>query len=369
MREDNSIKTGIELIVESGVKFSDIHISEGCHLRVRGSDVSIKTNEATPVITRDDIVDFFSASAERKGIDLLDSLSKKDDVNVSLTISINGEEYRFRSSIFCSREKYRAVIRKNDSGIVPFDNLGFGAAGEKIKKLCEATQGIIFVTGATGSGKSTTLASILDVINGRLNGHIITIEDPIEFTHDERECIISQREVGVDVPSFKEAVRGAMRQDPDVIMVGEIRDRETAEAALRASLTGHLVLSTLHTNDATQTIQSFVQIFEAEERSRIQSTLSAALLGIISQALDKDLNNNRILLSELMIATPAIRTTISNGQFQQLHNKISESYGSHGNYLMAHHVKLLLSQKKISPDVARKYFEMSPDSGYKNITL
>lgn len=369
MREDNAIKTGIELIIESGVKFSDIHISEGNHLRVRGGDVSINTNKDTPIVSKADIIDFFSQAAKRKGVDLLESLGNKVDVNASIVINVGGNDYRFRSNIFTSREKYRAVLRKNDSKIVPFDSLGFGVAGDRILKLCSATQGIIFVTGATGSGKSTTLASILDVINHRLHGHIITIEDPIEFTHDDHLCTVSQREVGVDVLNFKEAVREAMRQDPDVIMVGEIRDRETAEAALRASLTGHLVLSTLHTNDATQTIQTFVQIFEAEERSRIQSTLSAALLGVISQSLDKDTENNRILMSELMIANPAIRNTISTGQFHQLHNKISESTNSHGNYLMAHNTKQLLSQKRITPEVARKYFEMSPDTSYKKLIM
>lgn len=365
MRDDNAIKIGLTRLISSGVKFSDVHMCEGQCFKIRGSDVAITNYPDSPVVNREDFLDFFSEYAEKKEINLKETLAVNVDVDMSADLIVNDKEYRFRVSIYKSRELIRAVLRKNDSGIVAFEDLGFGPAAEKIRSLCRYPQGIIFVTGATGSGKSTTLASLIDIINEEIQGHIITIEDPIEFIHKDKKSVISQREVGVDCGSFGKALKSSLRQDPDVIMVGEIRDQETAEIALNAALTGHLVLATLHTNDATQTIQRFIQMFPEQERSRVQSTLAAALVAIISQALDKDLNNNRILISELMIATSGIRSTITTGQFVQLPNKITESYNTIGNYLMAHNVKMLLSQKRISPEVAKKYFDLSPDSSYK----
>ncbi len=365
-----NLSTEIIKLVESGVKFSDIHITEGEVICVRGSDVSISDVDGGGVITRDDIIEFMDEPARKKKIVLEDKISNNEEIDVSVQMEFSGKKVRFRVNLYKSRERLEMVLRKIDEKIVPLSDLGFGLdTTNRIKDLCNKGQGIIFVTGATGSGKTTTLGSMIDEINSSHRGKIITIEDPIEVVHEKKMSKVSQREIGVDTLSFGNALRAALRQDPDVIMIGEIRDRETAEIALNAALTGHLVLATMHTNDASQTIQRFVQMFESEDRSRIQSILSAALLAVISQTLERDVNKNRILISELMIANSAIKSSVSNGAYHQIPNLISESSNTLGNYLMGKKALGLFMEKKISKDVAKKIIDMSPDAKSLNDQL
>lgn len=367
---NQNISIEIIKLINSGVKFSDIHITEGEVLSIRGADVSIVSVDDSNIIARDDIIAFLDEPAKKKRIVLEEKISNNEEIDVSIEMDLVDKKVRFRVNAYKSRGKLEMVLRKIDEKIVPLSDLGFGVdTTKRIKELCSKGQGIIFVTGATGSGKTTTLGSMIDEINNSYSGKIVTIEDPIEVTHKNIKSKISQREVGVDTLSFGNALRAALRQDPDVIMIGEIRDRETAEIALNAALTGHLVLATMHTNDASQTIQRFVQMFESEDRSRIQSILSAALLAVISQTLERDVNKNRILISELMIVNNQIKVIISSGGYHQIPNAISESSNTLGNYLMGKKALSLFMEHKISKEIAKKIIDMSPDAKSLNDQL
>lgn len=360
----------ISKLIGSGVKFSDIHITEGEVLSIRGADVSISSVSGGSIVTREDIVGFLDEPAQKKKIVVEDKFLNNEEIDVSVEMDFPDKKVRFRVNAYKSRGKLEMVLRKIDEKIVPLSDLGFGLeATKRIKELCGKGKGLIFVTGATGSGKTTTLGSMIDEINDTCSGKIITIEDPIEVTHYNKKSKISQREVGVDTLSFGSALKAALRQDPDVIMIGEIRDRETAEIALNAALTGHLVLATMHTNDASQTIQRFVQMFESEDRSRIQSILSAALLAVLSQTLERDISNNRVLISELMIVNNAIKVIISSGSYHQIPNAISESSNTLGNYLMGKKALNLFIEHRISKEVAKKIIDMSPDAKSLNDQL
>lgn len=367
---DGNLGREIVRLIESGIKFSDIHLVENDVLRIRGGDVKISKVADGAIISRADILEFLDGPTKRKGLVIEDCFSAKDDIDVSCEMDIGGKKIRFRVNAFRARGKLEMVLRKIEDKIISVSDLGFGdAASRKIVELCGRSQGIIFVTGATGSGKTTTLGSMVNEINSSYECKIITIEDPIEVVHENKKAMISQREVGVDTSSFGGALRSALREDPDVIMIGEIRDRQTAETALDAALTGHLVLATMHTNDASQTIQRFVQMFDSEDRNRIQTILAAALVAVISQTLEKDVNNNRILISELMIASNAIKSSITNGQFVQIPNQIMESANTLGNYLMGRKAMELLVQHRITKEVAKKIFDLSSDSKSLNEQL
>ena len=223
---------------------------------------------------------------------------------------------RFRVSIFKERKRYGAVLRQIPSKLMTMEQLGLPPV---VKELLFRPRGLILVTGPTGSGKSTTLASMLDVINQERNVHIITIEDPIEFYHNSKNSLVTQREVGDDVPSFAEAIRRALRQDPDVILVGEMRDLETIAAAITAAETGHLVFGTLHTTGAAETIDRIVDAFPMNQQSQIRTQLAAGLQAVISQILLPKLDENgevhgRVAAFEIMTSTDAIRSRIRDNK-------------------------------------------------------
>ena len=222
---------------------------------------------------------------------------------------------RFRVNAFEQQRGAGAVLRSIAQRVPSLESLG---PGEVFRQLCRLPHGLILVTGATGSGKSTTLAAMIDHLNRSRQQHILTIEDPIEFIHQPARCLINQREVHRDTHSFSAALRSALREDPDVIMLGEMRDLETIRLALTAAETGHLVLATLHTSSAARTIDRMVDVFPAEEKAMVRSMLSESLQAVISQTLVKKVGGGRVAAHEIMLATPAIRNLIRENKVAQM---------------------------------------------------
>jgi len=242
--------------------------------------------------------------------------------NLELDLSFGIEGLgRFRTNVFMQRGAVGCVMRVIPHHVKTFEELGLPR--QVCEGLCEQPRGLVLVTGATGSGKSTTLAAMIDWINQRDAGHIITVEDPIEFVHKNKNCLINQREVGSDTRGFKEALRTVLRQDPDVVLVGEMRDLETIEAALTISETGHLTYATLHTSDAVQTINRIVDVFPAFQQQQIRTQLSFVLNGVFcQQLLPRAGGKGRALASEIMIANSAIRSLIRENKAHQIYSQI-----------------------------------------------
>ncbi len=253
---------------------------------------------------------------------------------------------RFRMNVFYQRGFIGCAIR-----VIPFKILTFDECGLPVKtvvELCRKPKGLILVTGATGSGKSTTLSSIVDKINDERPCHIITVEDPIEFVHKNKQAIIDQREVGQDTRSFAIALKHVLRQDPDVILVGEMRDLETIEAALTIAETGHLVFATLHTSDAVQTINRIIDVFPSHQQQQVRTQFSFVLLGILSQQLiPKVGGSGRVLASEVMIATPAIKSMIREQKVHQIYS-ILQTGTKEGMKTMNQSIYELYTEKHIS---------------------
>ena len=226
---------------------------------------------------------------------------------------------RFRVSIFKQRGNVTMVMRQIPNEIISLDQIGLP---KEIAKLCMYPRGLFLVTGPTGSGKTTTLASMIDYINQRVDHHIITVEDPIEFYHLHKKSMVNQREVGVDVPNFAEAIRRGLRQDPDVILVGELRDLETIETAITAAETGHLVFGTLHTTGAQGTVNRIIDVFPTNQQEQIRTQLSVAIIGILSQALVPKISGGRVAAFELLIVTPGIANLIRENKTFRINSAI-----------------------------------------------
>jgi len=257
---------------------------------------------------------------------------------------------RFRANFFRQRGSVAGAIRQIPTQILSFEELGLPST---IHQLVDKPRGLILVTGPTGSGKSTTLASMVDAINQRRRGHIITIEDPIEYLHTHKNSIVNQREVGSDTATFKDALRYVMRQDPDVVLVGEIRDLETMETALRLSETGHLVLSTLHTNNAVQTIHRVMDLFAGDQQDRVRTQLSFVLEGILSQQLMPRMDGKgRTLALEFMLPNPAIRNLIRDGKIHQIYSQMQMGQTRFGMQTMNQHLFKLWRDRVISREEA-----------------
>jgi twitching motility protein PilT len=225
---------------------------------------------------------------------------------------------RFRGNVFKQRGCVAMVIRMIPFNVRTFQELGLPAV---IAKLSERPRGLILVTGPTGSGKSTTLAAIIDKINKERKGHIITVEDPIEFIHRHQACIVNQREIGTDTKTFANALKYALREDPDVILVGEMRDLETVAAALTIAETGHLVLATLHTNSAAESINRIIDVFPSNQQSQVRAQLAFVLEGVVTQTLlPKAKGRGRCMAAEIMVATPAIRALIRDDKIHQIYS-------------------------------------------------
>jgi twitching motility protein PilT len=256
---------------------------------------------------------------------------------------------RFRVNAFNQNRGAGAVFRTIPSKVLTMDDLGMGKV---FKDISEYARGIVLVTGPTGSGKSTTLAAIIDYINANRFDHILTVEDPIEFVHQSKKCLINQREVHRDTRGFNEALRSALREDPDVILVGEMRDLETIRLALSAAETGHLVFGTLHTTSAAKTIDRVVDVFPAEEKEMVRAMLSESLQAVISQTLLKKNGGGRVAAHEIMIGTPAIRNLIRENKVAQMYSAIQTGAGL-GMQTLDQALKNLVTKGLISPAVAR----------------
>ena len=257
---------------------------------------------------------------------------------------------RFRVNAFNQNRGAAAVFRTIPSKVLSMEDLGLG---EVFRNIADVPRGLVLVTGPTGSGKSTTLAAMMDYLNSTKYQHILTVEDPIEFVHESKKCLINQREVHRDTHGFNEALRSALREDPDIILVGELRDLETIRLALTAAETGHLVFGTLHTTSAAKTIDRVVDVFPAEEKSMVRSMLSESLQAVISQTLLKKLGGGRVAAHEIMLGTPAIRNLIREDKVAQMYSAI-QTGGSIGMQTLDSCLKGLLAKGLISRDSARE---------------
>ncbi|MBL4583045.1 MAG: type IV pilus twitching motility protein PilT [Pseudomonadales bacterium] len=264
---------------------------------------------------------------------------------------------RFRVNAFNQNRGSAAVFRTIPTKVLTMEELGQGAI---FKEIAAIPRGLVLVTGPTGSGKSTTLAAMIDYINDTRYEHILTIEDPIEFVHESKKCLVNQREVHKDTHGFNEALRSALREDPDVILVGELRDLETIRLALTAAETGHIVFGTLHTSSAAKTIDRIIDVFPSEEKTMVRSMLSESLRAVISQTLLKKNGGGRIAAHEIMIATPAIRNLIREDKIAQMYSAI-QTGGSLGMQTLDQCLSNLLSAGLITRDAAREKAK-TPDS-------
>lgn len=258
---------------------------------------------------------------------------------------------RFRVNAFNQNRGAGAVFRTIPSNVMSLEELGCPAI---FKDICENKRGIVLVTGPTGSGKSTTLAAMMDHLNDTIYEHILTVEDPIEFVHESKKCLVNQREVHRDTLGFNEALRSALREDPDIILVGELRDLETIRLALTAAETGHLVFGTLHTSSAAKTIDRIIDVFPAAEKDMVRAMLSESLRAVISQTLMKKNGGGRIAAHEIMIGTPAIRNLIREGKIAQMYSAIQTGQNI-GMQTLDQNLKVLLSQGMITKADASIY--------------
>ncbi len=296
----------LKLMVETGA--SDLHLSAGLPpmLRIHGDLQRVKykalENEELKAM-------LYEITPEEK----IKQFEESGDVDFGFELPGLA---RFRVNIFQQHRGVGAVFRLIPSQVKTVEELGLPPI---LNKLALLPKGLILVTGPTGSGKSTTLAAIIDYANRMRRDHIITIEDPIEFVHQPKNCLVNQREVGVHTRSFASAIRAALREDPDIILVGEMRDLETIELALEAALTGHLVMSTLHTISASQTVDRIIEIFPPEQQAQIRSSLAESLRAVVSQTMFKRIDRpGRVVALEIMIATPAIRNLIRENKTYQI---------------------------------------------------
>jgi len=256
---------------------------------------------------------------------------------------------RFRANVFWQRKGLGAVLRTIPEKILTADELGLP---EGVRRMCMLSKGLVLVTGPTGSGKSTTLAAMVDLINESRNDHILTIEDPIEFVHPNKKSLVNQREIRTNTQSFANALRAALREDPDVILVGEMRDRETIELGITAAETGHLVFGTLHTNSAPKTVDRIIDVFPADEQEQVRSMLAESLKGVIAQVLlrHKD-GNSRMAAWEIMVGTSAIGNLIREGKIHQIPS-IIQTGKKDGMQLLDQHILEFLMSGKITPEEA-----------------
>ncbi len=326
-------------------------------LQSGGSDLHLSTN-SPPQIRVDghlrplDFPPLTAADTKRLAYSVLTDAQKhqfeeKWEIDFSFGIK---DLCRFRGNVFTQRGAVGAVFR-----VIPFEIKSFEALGlpTVIEKLCEKPRGLILVTGPTGSGKSTTLAAMIDKINRERHEHILTIEDPIEFIHSHKNCLVNQREVGNDTHAFSDALRVALREDPDVVLVGEMRDLETIESALRIAETGHLTLATLHTNSASTTITRIVDVFPANQQSQIRAQLSMVLEGILCQSLIPRTNGSgRAMAMEILIPNSAIRNLIREDKIHQIYSSMQTGQEKFGMQTFNQSLAHLVLTRQISQDAA-----------------
>jgi twitching motility protein PilT len=286
---------------------SDVHISAGEApiVRMHGDMKRIEHPPLSPAQVHSMVFDVMS-DAHRK------TFEETNDVDFSFEL---GDIARFRVNVFRTRRGDAGVFRTIPAKVLTLADLNMPPI---MRSLCEKEKGLVLVTGPTGSGKSTTLAAMIDHINGQFEGHILTIEDPIEFVHNSKKCLINQREVGLNTMSFNAALRGALREDPDVILVGEMRDLETISLALTAAETGHLVFATLHTSSAPKTVDRIIDVFPAAQQSQIRTMFAESIQAVITQSLLKRRSGGRVAALEILLGTPAVRNLIRENKVHQI---------------------------------------------------
>jgi len=335
MADEIEMEDLLELVVEEGA--SDLHLTVGSPpvLRINGGLHSIETPPLTGEQT--------------------DSLAKSitDDHHLAILSEKGSTDFgfgfrdaaRFRVNVFRQKGVTGLVLRQIPNTLLAMEQIGLSS---QIKELLYKPRGLILVTGPTGSGKTTTLASMMNYINEERDCHIITVEDPIEYFHSHKKSIVNQRELNVDTPNFAEALRGALRQDPDVILVGEMRDLETMEAAITAAETGHLVFATLHTTGAARTVDRIVDAFPTNQQEQVRTQLASSIVSVISQALIPRIDKaGRVAAFEIMIATDAIRSLIRDNKTFRITSDI-QTGAKHGMITLDDSLMALYSEGKIS---------------------
>ena len=293
-------------------KASDLHVTVGSPplLRIHGSLQPLDCPSLTPEDTERLMKSITSADHQQK-------VREQGGTDFGFGF---GEKARFRVSVLKAKGNVGVVLRQIPTELMSLEEIGLPG---QVKELLFKPRGLVLVTGPTGSGKTTTLASMINVINQERDSHIITVEDPIEYYHLHKKSVVTQRELGVDVPSFKEALKRALRQDPDVILVGEMRDLETMEAAITAAETGHLVFATLHTTGAARTVDRIVDAFPTQQQEQIRTQLSVGIIAVVSQLLlQKADGNGRVAAFEIMISTPSIRSLIRDNKTYRITSDI-----------------------------------------------
>lgn len=341
----NSLKELLEMVVKDNA--TDLHIVAGSPPMVRiNGNLYKRAAEPYTAQQANNICLSLMTDKHRKTFD------SRNEVDFGFGVTGLG---RFRVNVFRQRGAVSAAVRRIPEEIPHFSKLGLPTI---VQELTNKSNGLVLVTGATGSGKSTTIASLLDKVNEEKQSHIVTIEDPIEYVHNHKKCIVNQREIGLDTENFDVAMKYLLRQDPDYCLVGEMRDRETAEIALKVSETGHLVFATLHTNSAPDTISRVTAMFDSGRREITLNQLSSVLQCVLSQQLLPGLDGNLVLAYELLIPTTGIRALIREGKFYQIHGMMQVGQSSSGMCTMNQCLMNLMVRRKIDMKVG---FEASPD--------
>ncbi len=319
---------------------SDLHITAGSppRLRIDGDLVRLQTEPLTPVDTKQLCYSVMNDAQK---------LRFEEDLEIDFSFGIRGMA-RFRANAYMQQACVAGAFRVVPYKIIPLEDLGMPPI---VTELCDRPRGLVLVTGPTGSGKSTTLASMIDRINNKIKGHIVTVEDPIEFQHQHKNCLVNQREIGRDSQSFKRALKYILRQDPDVVLIGEMRDLETVEAALTIAETGHLAFGTLHTNSAIQSINRIIDVFPSHQQGQVRAVLSFVLEGVVTQQLiPKASGTGRAMACEIMVPNAAIRNLIREDKLHQIYSQMQIGQSKFGMQTMNQSLVDLYMRKVIGLD-------------------